>query len=86
MTDLVEIAKIWNGIIEIYKETIPQNNPKVTVVAVYKNLVRQRQMKRLPQSQQLKNTMAESVQETERNCHLFRLIQIVQYGIGWLIR
>lgn len=36
MTDLVEIAKIWNGIIEIYKETIPQNNPKVTVVAVYK--------------------------------------------------
>lgn len=31
MTDLKEIAKIWDGIVEIYKETIPQNNPKVTV-------------------------------------------------------
>ena len=36
MTDLVEIAKVWNGIIETYKETIPQNNPKVTVTAIYK--------------------------------------------------
>lgn len=36
MTDLVEIAKVWNGIIETYKETIPQNNPKVTVDAIYK--------------------------------------------------
>lgn len=35
MTDLVEIAKVWDGIIETYKETIPQNNPKVTVVAIY---------------------------------------------------
>lgn len=36
MTDLVEIAKVWEGIIETYKETIPQNNPKVTVAAIYK--------------------------------------------------
>lgn len=36
MTDLVEIAKIWDGIIETYKETIPQNNPKVTVAAIYR--------------------------------------------------
>lgn len=36
MTDLKEIAKIWDGIVEIYKETIPQNNPKVTVSAIYK--------------------------------------------------
>lgn len=36
MTDLVEIAKVWDGIIETYKETIPQNNPKVTVAAIYK--------------------------------------------------
>ena len=35
MTDLKEIAKVWDGIIETYKETIPQNNPKVTVVAIY---------------------------------------------------
>ena len=36
MTNLVEIAKVWDGIIETYKETIPQNNPKVTVAAIYK--------------------------------------------------
>ena len=36
MTDLVETAKVWDGIIEIYKETIIQNNPKVTVAAIYK--------------------------------------------------
>ena len=36
MTNLVEIAKIWDGIIEIYKETISQNNPKKTVDAIYK--------------------------------------------------
>lgn len=36
MTDLVEIAKVWEGIVKIYKETIPQNNPKVTVAAIYK--------------------------------------------------
>lgn len=36
MTDLVEIAKVWDGIIETYKETIPQNNPKVTVAAIYR--------------------------------------------------
>lgn len=36
MTDLVEIAKVWEGIIETYKETIPQNNPKVTVAAIYR--------------------------------------------------
>lgn len=38
MTDLKEIAKIWDGIVEIYKETIPQNNPKVTVSAIYKKI------------------------------------------------
>ena len=36
MTDLHEIAKIWDGIIETYKETIPQNNPKITVAAIYR--------------------------------------------------
>lgn len=36
MTDLVETAKVWNGIIEIYKETISKNNPKITVAAIYK--------------------------------------------------
>lgn len=36
MTDLVEIAKVWDGIIETYKETISQNNPNVTVAAIYK--------------------------------------------------
>lgn len=36
MTDLHEIAKVWDGIIEIYKETISQNNPKVTVAAIYR--------------------------------------------------
>lgn len=35
MTDLKEIAKVWNGIIEVYKETIPENNPKITVAAIY---------------------------------------------------
>lgn len=82
MTDLKEIAKIWDGIVEIYKETIPQNNPKVTVSAIYKKFGKQRQMKLLQQSQKSKNMMAESVKETERDCHLFRLIQIVLYGIG----
>lgn len=36
MTDLKEVAKVWNGIVETYKETIPENNPKVTVAAIYK--------------------------------------------------
>lgn len=38
MTDLKEIAKVWNGIIKVYKETIPQNNPKITVDAIYKKI------------------------------------------------
>lgn len=36
MTDLKEIAKVWDGIVEVYKETIPQNNPQITVAAIYK--------------------------------------------------
>ena len=36
MTDLKEIAKVWNGIIETYKETISENNPKITGAAIYR--------------------------------------------------
>ena len=36
MTDLKEITKVWDGIVDIYKATISQNNPKFTVTQIYK--------------------------------------------------
>ena len=42
MTDLAEIAKTWDGIVDIYKAIISQNNPKFTVTQIYNKFGKQK--------------------------------------------